>query len=120
MRLAHAREILGFLRSSPFLHHRPLFWGSIAPGRHPFVTTTLEMALIKRQSETSVIYDDQSPLLWDSYVGNWTHYSYPNLGFNNNTVTATPNPGASLSFSFSGIQIAYARSRYVVLMLCQK
>jgi len=60
------------------------------------------MALLKRQAVTFEVFDDQSPTLWGSYVGNWTHYS--NDGFNNNTITATPNPGASLSFSFSGSQ----------------
>lgn len=49
-----------------------------------------------------MIIDDQSPALWASYQGNWTHYDQS--GFNNNTVTATPNVGASLSVDFSGSQ----------------
>ena len=47
------------------------------------------------------VFDDQSPSLWNSYVGNWSHYPYP--GANNGTVTATATPGASLSFNFSGM-----------------
>jgi len=58
------------------------------------------MALIKRQTVSYEIFDDQSPTLWNAFVGNWTRYSEE--GFNNNTVTATPTPGASLSFTFSG------------------
>lgn len=58
------------------------------------------MALLKRQSFTYEIFDDQSPALMKTYQGNWTHYTAP--GFNNNTITATPNPGASFSLTFSG------------------
>ena len=72
------------------------------------------MALLKRQDVTFEIFDDQSPTLWNSFVGNWTRYSAQN--FNNDTVTATPTPGASLSFTFSGTQIVYAWSCCVVLM----
>jgi hypothetical protein len=60
------------------------------------------MALLKRQSVTYEIFDDQGPTLWNSYVGNWT--GYPFQGAINNTVTATPTLGASLSFTFSGSQ----------------
>ena len=64
------------------------------------------MALLRRQAVNFEIFDDQSPILWSSYVGNWTHYSED--GFENGTITATPTPGASLSFTFSGIQLVYA------------
>ena len=64
------------------------------------------MALLRRQAVSLEIFDDQSPVLWNSYVGNWTHYSID--GFENGTVTATPTPGASLSFTFSGTHVAYA------------
>ena len=63
----------------------------------------LEMALLRRQAANYEIFDDQSPTLWGSYVGNWTHYTQN--GFNNDTVTATPTPGASLTFTFSGTQV---------------
>jgi len=48
------------------------------------------------------VFDDQSPTLWNSFVGNWTR-GLAN-GFNNNTITATPTIGASLSFTFAGSQ----------------
>ena len=73
-----------------------------SPG-NPSTSTTLEMALLKRQSVTYQIFDDQSPTMWNSFVGNWTRY--PADGFNNNTITATPTTGASLSFSFSGTKV---------------
>ena len=81
------------------LYLRPHPRGSTIPG-HPSTSTALEMALIKRQTVSYEIFDDQSPTLWNAFVGNWTRYSEE--GFNNNTVTATPTPGASLSFTFSG------------------
>jgi len=49
------------------------------------------------------IYDDQSPTLWGSFVGNWSRESVD--GFNNGTVTATATPGASLSFTFKGAKV---------------
>ena len=60
------------------------------------------------------IFDDQSPTLWGSFVGNWTRESVD--GFNNKTVTATTTPGASLSFTFTGAQVVRAWSPCVVLM----
>ena len=71
------------------------------------------MALLKRQA-TLEIFDDQSPTLWNSYVGIWTRYS--SEGANNGTLTATKTSGASLSFSFSGMQIVYAWPCCVVPM----
>lgn len=59
------------------------------------------MSLIKRQTINFEIFDDQSPTLWNSFVGNWTRYEFE--GFNNDTLTATPTPGSSLSFSFAGL-----------------
>jgi len=85
---------------------------------HPSAPTALEMALLKRQAVNYEIFDDQSSIMWNSYVGNWTHY--PANGFNNDTVTATPNPGASVSFSFSGTRIVYAWPCSVVLILWRK
>ena len=61
------------------------------------------MALIKRQTVSYEIYDDQSPTLWNSFSGNWTRYQ--EQGFNNNTITATPTPGAYVSFTFSGASV---------------
>jgi hypothetical protein len=78
------------------------------------------MALLKRQIPNHIRVDDQGHILWDSYVGNWTHYSYPNQGLNNDTVTATSTPGASFSLLFTGIQIVYGWSCCVVLMLWWK
>jgi len=48
------------------------------------------------------IFDDQGPVLWGSYVGNWTHYT--DSDFYNDTVTITTTSGASLSFTFAGSQ----------------
>ena len=76
------------------------------------------MALLKRQAVSYEIFDDQSPALWNSYVGNWTRYNAD--GFNNDTVTATPTPGASVSFSFSGARIVYAWPCSMILMLRRK
>lgn len=76
------------------------------------------MALLKRQDLTFEVFDDQSPTLWNSFVGNWTRYSAQN--FNNDTVTATPTPGASVSFTFSGAPIVYAWPYRIVLMLGRK
>jgi len=59
------------------------------------------MALIRRQTINFEIFDDQSPTLWNLFVGNWTRLQFE--GFNNDTITATPTPGASLSFTFSGV-----------------
>jgi hypothetical protein len=73
------------------------------------------MALFMRQAVSFVILDDQSPALWNSYVGNWTHCHA--RGFNNDTFTSTPTPGASFSFGFSGAQIVSTWPRYMVLML---
>jgi len=61
------------------------------------------MSFAKRQGVSFITFDDQSAELWNSYVGNWTHYNGIQ-GFNNNTVTLTPTQGASLSFSFTGNQ----------------
>jgi len=71
----------------------------------PFTFTTLEMALLKRQSGTFEVFDDQGPTLSGSMVGNWTHVPY--TGFYNNTITGTPTPGASFVFTFSGMQTAH-------------
>jgi len=60
------------------------------------------MALLRRQTFTYEIFDDQSPAL--SYTGNWTHSAFQ--GFTNDTISTTPTPGASLSFAFSGAQAA--------------
>jgi hypothetical protein len=73
------------------------------------------MALIRRQNISYQLLDDQSPTLWDSYVGNWTHYTIS--GFNNQTVTATPTPGASLTFNFTGAQVVDPWICCVVLTL---
>jgi hypothetical protein len=94
---------------------RPLFWGPwplIGIRPQP---TVLEMALFKRQTTNYTIIDDQSPILLNSYVGNWTHLAIQ--GYWQNTATITATPGASLSFTFSGIQTAYARLRGAVLTL---
>lgn len=64
------------------------------------------MALTRRQTLNYEVFDDQSPTLWNSFVGNWTHYTDGN--FNNGTITATPTTGASLSFTFSGMQVVDA------------
>jgi hypothetical protein len=72
------------------------------------------MALFKRQTGYMII-DDQSPILLNSYVGNWTHLAVQ--GFRQNTATITATPGASLSFTFSGIHIAYSRPCCAVLTL---
>lgn len=68
------------------------------------------MASLKRQTTyTYQVFDDQSPELWGSYAGNWTHY--PDMdGFYNKTLTATPNPGATFSFAFTGISAVPAQS----------
>jgi hypothetical protein len=65
------------------------------------------MVLTRRQDVDFKAFDDQSPTLWNSYAGNWTHYANP--GFFNKTATATPTPGASLTFTFAGAQIVGAR-----------
>jgi hypothetical protein len=73
------------------------------------------MALFRRQTASYMIIDDQSPILLNSYVGNWTHLAIE--GFVKNTATITATPGASLSFTFSGIQIVCARPCCAVLTL---
>lgn len=63
------------------------------------------MALLKRQTITYEIFDDQSPTLWGSFVGNWTRNHDEDGDFNNSTYTSTATPGASLSFTFSGTKV---------------
>jgi hypothetical protein len=60
------------------------------------------MALLKRQTISYEVFDDQSPFLMNSYVGDWTHTTY--AGFNNDTITLTATPGASFSYTFTGTQ----------------
>ncbi|KAF9781710.1 hypothetical protein BJ322DRAFT_240030 [Thelephora terrestris] len=60
------------------------------------------MAILKRQSYTYEIIDDQSQTLMNTYKGNWTHYTLQGSTFVDNTITATPNPGASFSLTFAG------------------
>lgn len=60
------------------------------------------MALLKRQTFTYEVFDDQGPALINSFVGNWTRGTEAGIGLNNNTYTATPTPGAYFSFTFSG------------------
>ena len=81
----------------------------------PSPTRPLEMSLISRQSINFEVFDDQSPTLYNSYVGNWTHFTAS--GFTNGTITATPTPGASLTFAFSGTRVVDSLSRYVALTL---
>lgn len=98
----------------PYQHPHPLPRGLTTP-RASIPTRLLEMTLIRRQNTSSQMFDDQSPTLWDSYVGNWTRYSIS--GFNNQTATATPTPGASLTFNFTGAQIVDPWVCCVVLTL---
>jgi len=60
------------------------------------------MALLSRQNVEYVVFDDQGPTMWSSFVGSWTHYL--DATFYNSTITATPTVGDSISFSFTGIQ----------------
>ena len=64
------------------------------------------MASLRRQVITE-IFDDQSPTLWGSFVGDWTRHDTSDFGldYNNNTLTSTSTPGASFSFTFSGTQV---------------
>jgi hypothetical protein len=63
------------------------------------------MVLLRKQSSTLLIYDDQGPALWGNYVGNWIHHSDPSMGLTNNTITSTPEQGASFWFAFTGAQV---------------
>jgi len=62
------------------------------------------MALLRRQTFTVEIYDDQSPQLENDFVGNWTRGTYGKNIFYNNTITETPTPGSTFSVTFSGSQ----------------
>ena len=73
------------------------------------------MAFIGPQDTYPNVFDDQSPTLWNSYVGNWTHSTYP--GARNGTATVTSIPGASLTFTFTGTQIVDRWLCCVVLTL---
>jgi hypothetical protein len=73
------------------------------------------MALIRQQITNTEVIDDQSPTLWESYVGNWTHHTKP--GYNNGTITTTSTPGASFTFTFTGTQIVDCWLCCVVLTL---
>jgi len=64
------------------------------------------MALLRRQTFTVVIWDDQSPQLANSFSGNWTRTTFGKNIFYDNTITVTPTPGATFSVSFNGTQAA--------------
>ena len=64
------------------------------------------MALLRRQSVTYQYFDDQSPIMWGDFAGQWVHYAAE--GFYNDTLTSTSTPGASISFTFSGMRAVYA------------
>lgn len=78
-----------------------------------------EMALTRRQNITSnyVIFDDQSPALWDSYVGNWARDDHLSSTYYNNTLTATSTPGDSFTFTYTGTHVIGSWLSYVVLTL---
>jgi hypothetical protein len=117
-KVAHPARFLFLLHSFPsFLFPIPVLYSEVPRSLigHPYAPGTLEMTLLKRQTESSMVVDDQSLTLLNSYVGNWTHY--PSGGFNNGTTTVTTTPGASLSFTFSGIQIIHVWPCFVALTL---
>ena len=63
------------------------------------------MALLKRQTFTAIIFDDQSPTLYNNFVGNWTRGTFGKNVFYNNTVTETSTPGSTFSVAFKGMCI---------------
>lgn len=65
------------------------------------------MAFLRRQSYNFVVYDDQSPAVYNDFVGNWTRGTYLGVGLNNDTYTATSTVGSSLTFTFSGTQVFF-------------
>lgn len=65
------------------------------------------MELLKRQTFTLEIYDDQSPQLIGNFEGNWTRGTYGQDIFYNNTITETATPGSTFSVSFSGMCVIY-------------
>ena len=61
------------------------------------------MIPLNRRDRTFTYIDDQSPILQNSYVGNWTRYKSDNYTeYLAGTYTAAAGPGASFSFTFSG------------------
>lgn len=63
------------------------------------------MALLKRQLYSVEYFDDQSPELANSFVGNWTHTTYGEGIFYNNTITVTETPGSTFTVTFSGTYV---------------
>ncbi|KAF9781708.1 hypothetical protein BJ322DRAFT_1111639 [Thelephora terrestris] len=61
------------------------------------------MLLPKRQVQNDEIYDDQSPDLMKTYLGNWTHVTARG-GWYQDTYTFTTTPRSSFSFTFVGSQ----------------
>lgn len=65
------------------------------------------MALLRRQTFTLQVWDDQSPQLAHAFVGNWTRTTYGKKIFYNDTITETPTIGAAFNIEFSGKYIIY-------------
>ena len=72
------------------------------------------MVSLRRQADTYEYFDDQGPVMWGSFVGNWTHRTAGDP-FYNHTITSTSKPGASFSFTFSGMKIDSPLTVFTVL-----